>query len=71
MLRSALTAQAADKAIKAGLSAEEISNAIVRAQDRICVVFRRDNQYGARGPEGMNLIDTPASASPVDFSEDR
>lgn len=71
MLRSALTAQAADKAIKADLSAEEISNAIVRAQDRICVVFRRDNQYGARGPEGMNLIDTPASASPVDFSEDR
>lgn len=71
ILRSALTAQAADKAIKADLSAEEISNAIVRAQDRICVVFRRDNRYGARGPKGINLIDTPASASPVDFSEDR
>lgn len=71
MLRSALTTQAADKAIKADLSAEEISDAIVRAQDRICVVFRRDNQYCVRGPKGTNLIDIPASASPVDFSEDR
>lgn len=71
MLRSALIEQAATEAARAGMSPEAISNAVVRAQDRLCVVFRRDNQYCARGPEGTNLIDIPACASPVDFSEDR
>jgi hypothetical protein len=70
-LRKAITTHAVNEACEAGKSGEELSDAIVRAQDRLCVVFRRDNRYGARGPEGTNLIDTPASASPVDFSEDR
>lgn len=70
-LRTAITNQAISEACAAGKSAEELSDVIVRAQDRLCVVFRRDNRFGTRGPEGMNLIDVPASASPVDFSEDR
>lgn len=70
-LRQAITSHAVNEACDAGKTGEELSNAIVRAQDRLCVVFRRDNRFGARGPEGTNLIDTPASASPVDYSEDR
>ncbi|WP_447989485.1 hypothetical protein [Achromobacter spanius] len=70
-LRQAIISHAANEACEAGKNGEELSDAIVRAQDRLCVVFRRDNRFGARGPEGTNLIDTPASASPVDFSEDR
>lgn len=70
-LRQAIATHAVNEAVEAGKSGEELSDAIVRSQDRLCVVFRRDNGYGARGPEGTNLIDTPASASPVDFSEDR
>lgn len=70
-LRQALTAHAVNEALKADKTGEELSDAIIRAQDRLCVVYRRDNRFGARGPEGTNLIDTPASESPVDFSEDR
>jgi hypothetical protein len=70
-LRQAIITHAVNEACEAGKSGEELSDAIVRAQDRLCVVFRRDNRYGVRGPEGTNLIDTPASASPVDYSEDR
>lgn len=70
-LRTAMATHAVAKACEAGKNAEELSDAVVRSQDRLCVVFRRDNRFGARGPEGTNLIDTPASASPVDFSEDR
>ncbi|MGJ7530780.1 hypothetical protein [Variovorax sp. GB1P17] len=70
-LRQAITTHAVNEACEAGKSGEELSDAIVRAQDRLCVVFRRDNRFVARGPESTNLIDTPASASPVDFSEDR
>ena len=70
-LRQAITGHALNEAISAGKNVEELSDAVVRAQDRLCVVFRRDNHYGARGPEGTNHIDTPAGASPVDFAEDR
>jgi hypothetical protein len=70
-LRTALITHAVKEACESGKTGEELSDAIVRAQDRLCVVFRRDNRFGARGPEGTNLIDTPASESPVDFSEDR
>ena len=70
-LSKAIASHALNEAFEAGMSGEELSDAIVRAQDRICVVFRRDNRFGARGPTGTNLIDVPASASPVDFSEDR
>ena len=58
-------------AIKNGKNGEELSDAIVRAQDRLCVVFRRDDRYGTRGPQGTNLIDIPADASPVDIAGDR
>ncbi|WP_240341985.1 hypothetical protein [Pseudomonas viridiflava] len=70
-LITAITNQAVNEACAAGKDAEEISDAIVRAQDRLCVVFRRNNRFRARGPQGMNLIDVPSSASPVDFSEER
>ncbi|MEI4523530.1 hypothetical protein [Pseudomonas sp. CCNWLW23] len=70
-LSKAIASHALNEAFEAGMSGEELSDAIVRAQDRICVVFRRDNRFGARGPTGTNLIDVPASASPVDLSEDR
>lgn len=70
-LRTAIMGHALNEACEVGKSGEALSDAIVRAQDRLCVVFRRDNRFGARGPVGTNLIDTPASASPVDFSEDR
>lgn len=70
-LRQAIVGHAMKEAISQGKSVEELSDAVVRAQDRLCVVFRRGNVYGARGPEGTNLIDTPAGASPVDFAEDR
>lgn len=70
-LRQGIITYAVNEAIEAGKSGEELSDAIVRSQDRLCIVFRRDNHFGARGPEGTNLIDTPASESSVDFSEDR
>jgi len=70
-LRQALVTHAVSEAVKVGKSGEELSDLVVRAQDRLCVVFRRDGLFGARGPKGTNLIDTPANASPVDFSEDR
>ncbi len=70
-LTKALTTHAVNEACEAGKTGEDLSDAVVRAQDRLCVVFRRDNRFGARGPQGTNLIDTPACESPVDFSEDR
>jgi hypothetical protein len=70
-LTKALVDHALSVAIRQGKYGDELTDAIVRAQDRLCVVFRRDNDYGARGPQGMNLIDIPAGASPVDFAEDR
>lgn len=70
-LRQAISLHAVTEAINAGKSGEEMSEAVIRAQDRLCVVFRRDDRYCTLGPEGTNLIDKPASASPVDFSEDR
>ncbi len=70
-LKQAITTHALIQACEAGKDGEELSDAVVRAQDRLCIVFRRDNRFCARGPEGSNLIDTPASASAVDFSQDR
>lgn len=70
-LKQAIATHAVTVAINRGKGGEELADAIVRAQDRLCVVFRRDNCYGVRGPEGTNLIDIPAGASPVDFAEDR
>jgi len=70
-LTQAIVGHALSVAIRDGKSGDELTDAIVRAQDRLCVVFRRDNNYGARGPQGTNLIDIPAGASPVDFAEDR
>lgn len=70
-LTQALVCHALSTAIQDGKNGEELINAIVRAQDRLCVVFRRDNSYCTRGPQGTNLIDIPAGASPVDFAEDR
>lgn len=70
-LSKAIMTHALNKAFDAGIIGEALSDTIVRSQDRLCIVFRRDNRFGTRGPEGKNLIDTPASASPVDFSEDR
>ncbi|KWB19052.1 hypothetical protein WL32_21640 [Burkholderia cepacia] len=70
-LMQAIVGHALNAAVREGKSGEELADVIVRAQDRLCVVFRRDNRYGARGPKGTNLIDIPAGASPVDFAEDR
>lgn len=70
-LRQALVNHALNDAVRRGINGEGLADAIVRAQDRLCVVFRRDNHYMARGPDGTNLIDIPAGASPVDFAEDR
>lgn len=70
-LKQAIVGHALSAAIKQGKSGDELADVIVRAQDRLCVVFRRDNRYGARGPQGTNLIDIPAGASPVDIAEDR
>lgn len=70
-LTQAIVGHAVSVAIGEGKYGGELADATVRAQERLCVVFRRDNNYGARGPQGANLIDIPASASPVDFAEDR
>lgn len=70
-LRQAIATHAANVAVQEGKHAEALADAVVRAQDRLCVVFRRNNYYGVRGPEGTNLIDIPAGASPVDIAEDR
>lgn len=70
-LLQALMEHAVGAAIRAGKNTEELSNAVVRAGDRLCVVFRRDNNYRVRGPQGANLIDVPGGASPVDYGEDR
>ncbi|HEJ1321342.1 TPA: hypothetical protein SLV10_002185 [Pseudomonas aeruginosa] len=70
-LKQAIVGHALSVAVRDGKNGEELADVIVRAQDRLCVVFRRDNSYGARGPQGTNFIDIPAGASPVDFAEDR
>ncbi|MBR8403218.1 hypothetical protein [Burkholderia cenocepacia] len=70
-LKQAIISHALTVAVREGKGGEELADVVVRAQDRLCVVFRRDNRYGARGPQGTNLIDIPAGASPVDFTEDR
>lgn len=70
-LRQAIVEHASAVAIRAGKYGYELTDAIVRAQDRLCVVFRRDNKFVARGPQGTNLIDIPAGTSHVDFAEDR
>lgn len=70
-LTQAIVNHALSVAISEGKNGDQLADAIVRAQDRLCVVFRRDNQYGARGPQGTHLIDIPAGTSPVDFAEDR
>jgi hypothetical protein len=70
-LTQAVVDHALKVAIREGKYGDELSDAIVRAKDRLCVVFRREDNYGARGPQGTNLIDIPAGASPVDFAEDR
>ncbi|QYJ75061.1 hypothetical protein [Shewanella sp. FJAT-52076] len=70
-LNMVITTHAAAKACTEGKFGEELQDAIVRAQDRICVVFRRDGRFGVRRPEGTNQIDTPANSSSVDFTEDR
>lgn len=70
-LTQGIVSHALSAAVRDGKHGEELADAIVRAQDRLCVVFRRDNSYGARGPQGTNLIDIPAGTSPVDFAEDR
>ena len=70
-LTQAVVGHALNAAIKNGQNSEELADAVVRAQDRLCVVFRRDDSYGTRGPQGTNLIDIPAGASPVDIAEDR
>lgn len=70
-LKQAIVGHALSVAVRDGKDGEELADVIVRAQDRLCVVFRRGNSYGARGPQGTNFIDIPAGASPVDFAEDR
>lgn len=46
----------------------DLNDAVVRAQDRLCVVYRRGHQYRARGPEGLNLINNPSANSAVDIA---
>jgi hypothetical protein len=69
-IRQAVVEHAVAAAIESGKSGDELNDAIVRAQDRVCVVFRRDNQYGTRGPAGVTRIDIPANQSAVDIAED-
>jgi hypothetical protein len=52
----------------AGKSASDVMNALVRAQDRMCVVYRRGGQYLVRGADSMVAIDRPAGESPVDIT---
>lgn len=70
-LTQAIMVHATEVAIRNGKAGEELDDVIVRSRDRLCVVYRRDNKYLTRGPQGTNLIDIPAGASPVDFAEDR
>jgi hypothetical protein len=67
-IRQAVVVHAVEGALKAGKSGEEVTEIMVRAEDRVCVVFRRDNRYHVRGAEGGNLIDAPAAVSPVDVA---
>lgn len=70
-LRQGLVTQATDAAIKKSKTMEDLTDDIVRIQDRLCIVFRRGHAYMARGPEGLNLYDRPIDESPVDFTGDR
>lgn len=54
-----------------GKSAQDLTDDIVRCQDRLCIVFRRGIAFGACGPEGLNVFDRPADESPVDIAGDR
>ena len=70
-LSEAIVQHVVKEAFAAGkTSMTEITDLIVRANDRLCVVFRRDSQFVVYSPKGANRIDVPACASQVDFSED-
>ena len=67
-LREGLTSHAI--ANSQGKSGRQLNDDFIRSQDRLCIVFRRDAAYAARGPEGLNVFDRPAGESPVDFAGD-
>jgi hypothetical protein len=60
-----------DAVVKAMIENKDVADAVVRAQDRLCVVYRREHRYCIRGPEGLNLINNPAVNSAVGILGDR
>ncbi len=69
-LREAIANHALNEALAAGKSTLEICDVLVRANDRLCVVFRRDDEYVVYSHNVANRIDIPANTSPIDFAED-
>lgn len=63
-LSQGLIKHAIDSSFREGT---DLNDAVVRALDRLCVVYRRGHQYRARGPEGLNLINNPSANSAVDI----
>lgn len=49
----------------AGKQNIDVREALVRSQDRLCVVFRRDHQFRTHGPDGLNDITEPVANSAV------
>ena len=60
-----LIAHATEEAQKAGTN---LLDAIIRAQDRLCIVYRDNHQLRAVGPDGQGRIDLPAQKSSVDIA---
>jgi hypothetical protein len=64
-LWQALVHHAADEATKSGT---DLTDAVVHAKDRLCVVFRRDHTYRVWNPDGNNQFDKAPEHSAVDIT---
>jgi hypothetical protein len=45
----------------------DVDDAVERAKERLCVVFRRDHSYHVWPPSGTNYFDKAPEQSPVDI----
>jgi hypothetical protein len=64
-VRQALVQQALDQTSTSGA---DLMEAVARATDRLCVVFRRDHVIRVWNPEGTSRFDRPPEQSAVDIA---
>ncbi len=68
-IMAAIRSHVGENAEKNSKNLQETMNEQIRASDRVCIVFRRDDEYCVHEPKGTNNIDIPSGPSPVDIAE--